>query len=172
MGFEKALLVRSAAGVSSARNSIMLRLIDTEAAWQRYTDSRIDVEAELGVDKTEARRMVDGLRAERARIGLDVFAAECDGEMVGAIGRFRMPYPNHGWARLQEVDVFPHWRGHGYGNAMIIAMLRLLEAEGVERVIVGADEDDWPLQWYRRLGFRDVARVRRPQSGKGTYVST
>ena len=25
--------------------------------------------------------------------------------------------------------------------------------------IIGADEDDWPLAWYRRLGFREAARV-------------
>jgi len=35
----------------------------------------------------------------------------------------------------------------------------MLSAEGVSTVVVGADEDDWPLSWYRRRGFRDTVRV-------------
>jgi len=60
---------------------------------------------------------------------------------------------------LQEVDVFPSWRG--YGDALLAAVLELLVAEGSNTVVVGADEDDWPLTWYRRRGFCDVARGRR-----------
>lgn len=31
---------------------------------------------------------------------------------MGAVGRFQLP--NRPWARLQEVHVFPAWRGQGY----------------------------------------------------------
>jgi len=35
----------------------------------------------------------------------------------------------------------------------------MLSAEGVSTVVVGADEDDWPLYWHRRRGFRDTGRM-------------
>ncbi|WP_448642820.1 hypothetical protein [Geodermatophilus sp. URMC 63] len=62
-------------------------------------------------------------------------------------------------AVLQEVDVFPGSRGRGNGNALLEALRRLLVAEGVTRLVVAADEGDWPLSWYRRRAFTDVARV-------------
>jgi len=53
----------------------------------------------------------------------------------------------------------PGWRGQGYGDGLLTAVLAMLNAEGVSTVVVGADEDDWPLSWYRRRGFRDTVRV-------------
>jgi hypothetical protein len=43
---------------------------------------------------------------------------------------------------------------------VLAAVVDLLAGEGSTVVVVGADEDDWPLLWYRRRGFRDVGRVR------------
>lgn len=44
--------------------------------------------------------------------------------------------------RLQEVDDFPGWRGHGYGDALLAAVLTLLVVDGCTSVVVGSDEDD------------------------------
>jgi GNAT superfamily N-acetyltransferase len=63
------------------------------------------------------------------------------------------------WARLAEIDVFPAWRGRGYGDAVLAAIVDRLAGEGCTMLVVGADEDDWPLSCYRSRGFRDVARV-------------
>jgi GNAT superfamily N-acetyltransferase len=59
------------------------------------------------------------------------------------------------------VDVFPEHRGHGFGTALLEGVRRLLVAENITTLVVGADDDDWPLDRYRRLGFRDVARVNK-----------
>jgi ribosomal protein S18 acetylase RimI-like enzyme len=69
-------------------------------------------------------------------------------------------------ARLQEVDVFPGHRGNGYGEAALTAICAQLASEGLRDIIVGAEEDDWTLSWYRRRGFHDVARV--PSAGLPT----
>ena len=54
---------------------------------------------------------------------------------------------------------FPSWRGQGYGGALLAAGLDVLASESSRTAVVGADEDDWPLGWYRRRGFHDSARV-------------
>ncbi len=77
---------------------------------------------------------------------------------MGAVDRFRLP--GRPCARLQEVDVFPPWRGQEFGNAVLPAVVDLLAGEGSAVVAVGADEDDRPLSWYRRRGFHDVGHVR------------
>jgi GNAT superfamily N-acetyltransferase len=80
--------------------------------------------------------------------------------LVGAGGSFRLPGPDQACARLQEIDVFHSWRGRGYGDGLLAALIARLRDQGCATVVVGADEDDWPLHWYRRRGFRDAARVR------------
>ena len=140
-------------------HALDLAPVTAEADWQRYLRRRIEVEAEFGVDAAGARTMVADLRTRSDRLGLDLYLARDGRTLVGAIGRFRLPAPHADWARLQEVDVFPAWRNQGYGNAMLTAMLGRLAAAGVRTVVVGADEDDWPLAWYRRRAFRAAARV-------------
>lgn len=155
------LLVRDSAGPLPARAEVQLELVTSEKDWRSYAAQRVAVEAGFGVGEDAARRMVGELRARGDRIALDLYSARDRGQVVGAIGRLRLVPPQQSWARLQEVDVFPAWRGRGYGDALLAAMFALLVTEGSSTVVVGADEDDWPLSWYRRRGFRDVARVPR-----------
>lgn len=155
----KALLVRGVDEPLRTRMSVSLRRVASSRHWQLYEDQRIEVEAGFGVDADEAARRVRQLREGTERTGLDLYLAHDDRRLVGAIGRFRLPVPDRPWARLQEVDVFPEWRGIGYGDALLSAAIGLLNDEGCSTVVVGADEDDWPLHWYRRRGFRDAVRV-------------
>jgi GNAT superfamily N-acetyltransferase len=155
----KALLVRNVAEPLRTRQSVSLRRIASLRHWQQYEERRIEVEAGFGVTEDEAVRRVRQLREGTERTGLDLYLANDDRRLVGAVGRFRLPVPDRPWARLQEVDVFPEWRGVGYGDALLSAAIGLLNDEGCASVVVGADEDDWPLQWYRRRGFRDTIRV-------------
>ncbi|MGR7025714.1 GNAT family N-acetyltransferase [Geodermatophilus sp. URMC 62] len=80
---------------------------------------------------------------------LGLWLAPGSGHLVAAAGAFRLP-GDPGTARLQEVDVLPGSRGRGNGDALFEALRRVLVAEGVTRLVVAADEDDWPLSWYRR----------------------
>ncbi len=153
----KVLLARSTAEPLYALHRVHLTPVISEQDWRAYEAQRLIVEDEFGVAETKARKMITALRDRRARLGLELYLAREGKSRVGAIGRFRLPA--HPCARLQEVDVFPPWRGQGYGNALLAAALDLLDTEGSSTAVVGADEDDWPLGWYRRRGFRDVARV-------------
>lgn len=155
----KALLVRDVAEPFRTRRSVTLRRVASPMHWHVYEDQRIKVEAGFGVAPDDASRRVQQLREGTERTGIDLYLARDEGRLVGAVGRFRLPVPDRPWARLQEIDVFPDWRGHGYGDALLSAVIGLLNDEGCSTVVVGADEDDWPVHWYRRRGFRDAARV-------------
>ncbi|SDC57209.1 Acetyltransferase (GNAT) family protein [Geodermatophilus telluris] len=159
-GSAKVLLVRSAAP-PLASSTLHLVPCGTDADWARYADARVAVEAGLGLDEPAARAMVAGLRARAARLPLQLWLAPgTDGDPVAAVAAFRL-LADPATARLQEVDVFPGHRGAGRGDALLEAVRRLLVADGVTRLVLGADEDDWPLSWYRRRGFVPVARVPR-----------
>jgi GNAT superfamily N-acetyltransferase len=155
----KALLVRDVAEPLRTKMSVTLRRVASPMHWNLYEDQRIKVEAGFGVSPEEAVRRVQQMREGTERTGVDLYLARDERRLVGAVGRFRLPVPDRPLARLQEVDVFPDWRGHGYGDALLSAVIGLLHDEGCGSVVVGADEDDWPLSWYRRRGFRDAGRV-------------
>lgn len=160
IGCAKVLLTRHLSHPELPESQIVLQPIAGDDDWRFYTQQRISVESRYGVAENRARAMVDELHARAERVGMTMFFALNRQEVVGAIGSFRLPAPDRQFARLQEVDVFPAWRGNGYGTSMLVAILRRVLLEGCSTVAIGADEDDWPLSWYRRHAFKDVLRVR------------
>jgi len=136
---------------------LWLTPITTETDWDQYTTARIAVEADFGVSPARAVRMVEELRERARRLDLRMsFGRTADG-IVAAVGH--LDGPPGTWSRLQEVDVFGPYRGRGFGNALLRAVLTRMAGRAATLAIVGADEDDWPLDWYRRRGFTDATRV-------------
>lgn len=159
----KMLLARDS-GAPFASGQLRLRPLRDDGDWAAYLQHRIAVEAELGASTRQTSLMVASMRQRACSIKASFHLAREGSRTVGAIGWFRL-VGRHDVARLQEVDVFPEFRGLGHGNRLLEAARSTLRASGVQMLIVGADEDDWPLEWYRRKGFRPVVRV--PGSGAG-----
>jgi GNAT superfamily N-acetyltransferase len=157
-GRAKALLIRHTDATGST-SDVVLAPITSASDWSEYLARRIEVERGFGGTARDARRMIDQMHEREHSIGLRTFFVHAHQGVVGAIAQFPLPQPHQGWARLQEVDVFPGHRGNGYGDAALTAMCAHLASEGRRDIIVGAEEADWPLSWYRRRGFHDVARV-------------
>lgn len=157
----KALLARDAS-TPFGPWSLNLQACDSDAGWALYEDHRVPVESEFGLGEAEARALVRLTRERVARLGLRLWLATDDGgQVVGGIAAFRHSQGATLAARMQEVDVFPAHRGEGLGTALLESVRLHLRSQGVAVLIIGADEDDWPVAWYRRLGFRDVARVQK-----------
>jgi len=159
----KALLVRNTRR-PFAPHALTLQACDSDEQWSRYEDHRIPVEASFGLDEPAARALVRRTRRRAALLSMRLWLATepTHDDLVGGIAAFRHPESTGPAARLQEVDVFPTYRGQGHGAALLESARRLLVHEGVRTLVIGADEDDWPLGWYRRLGFREVVRVSKP----------
>jgi ribosomal protein S18 acetylase RimI-like enzyme len=57
-------------------------------------------------------------------------------------------------AQVETVETLPEFRRRGFSRAVVSAALRA--AAGYEFVFLVTDADDWPQQFYRRLGFQPV----------------
>ncbi|MCH8612922.1 GNAT family N-acetyltransferase [Arsenicicoccus dermatophilus] len=127
--------------------------------WAAYFDRRMGVATELGKAQHHVFSMVGVLHERCTRLGLRMYFATVGSTRVGAVGIFRVKEQGVTCARIQEVDIFPGHRGKGYGDLLMAGVTAQLRQDGVDTVAVGADEDDWPVTWYERHGFRRIARV-------------
>ena len=74
-----------------------------------------------------------------------------DGEPAGHL----ILYSRDGLAQIEDVGVLKRFRGHGLARRLIDHALELAAADH-DRVFIVAETDDWPGQFYRRLGFEHV----------------
>jgi len=65
-------------------------------------------------------------------------------------------YRHRGIAQIEYVLTLPGRQGQGYSTAVMREALR--RAEGCDTVFLFADGEDWPQNWYGRLGFTPVGR--------------
>ncbi|MFI9384282.1 GNAT family N-acetyltransferase [Kutzneria sp. NPDC052558] len=65
-------------------------------------------------------------------------------------------YLHEGIAQIEYVLTVPGHQGHGYSTAIMREALR--RARGRDTVFLFADGEDWPQNWYGRLGFTPVGR--------------
>lgn len=83
-----------------------------------------------------------------------IFAAFACGE----VGSFCALFERDGVGEIDEVTTIGRFRKQGLGNAVVQAALRTSLTGGNDLTFLNADADDWPRQWYERLGFREVGR--------------
>src|SRR3954469_4364250 len=74
-----------------------------------------------------------------------------DGEPAGHL----IVYSNDGLAQIEDVGLLERLRGHGLAPRLIEHALELV-AHDHDTVFITAETDDWPQQFYRRLGFEHV----------------
>jgi ribosomal protein S18 acetylase RimI-like enzyme len=109
----------------------------------------------LALDDVRTRAWRDAHdRALSAELPMRVWVARLDGVPVAASGLFVAA----GVAGIYNVATVPEARGRGIGRAVTIAALAEGVARGHRTAVLGASEMGYPV--YRRLGFREVSRLR------------
>jgi ribosomal protein S18 acetylase RimI-like enzyme len=83
-----------------------------------------------------------------------LFAAFTEGE----IGSFCALFQEGGIGQIDEVTTIERFRRRGLGSAVVEAGLRASLADGDQLTFLGADETDWPREWYERLDFEQIGR--------------
>jgi GNAT superfamily N-acetyltransferase len=74
-----------------------------------------------------------------------------DGEPAGHC----IVYSYGGLAQIEDVGVLKRFRGHGLARRLLSHALELV-APDHDTVMILAETDDWPRQFYGRLGFEPV----------------
>jgi ribosomal protein S18 acetylase RimI-like enzyme len=100
--------------------------------------------------------VVEQLFRAKAMIGERVttrfFGVEVDGQVVS----YTDLYAGGANAQIEDVGTLPEHRGRGYASAVVLAAIEAALAGGADFVCLVADAEDWPKEWYRRLGFDEV----------------
>jgi ribosomal protein S18 acetylase RimI-like enzyme len=59
-------------------------------------------------------------------------------------------------AQVESVETLEEFRNRGAASAVVLAAVRAAREAGASWIHLYADANDWPQQWYRRLGFADA----------------
>jgi len=76
----------------------------------------------------------------------------------GAIASMCDLYSDGLTAQVEDVHTLEEHRGGGLAKGVVSHAVRLAIEEGHDLVFLYADEDDWPREFYARLGFETIAR--------------
>jgi GNAT superfamily N-acetyltransferase len=61
-------------------------------------------------------------------------------------------------AQFENLVTHAGYRGRGYGTALVFDALRRAREAGCDLSFLTAHVDDWPHDWYLRLGYADTGR--------------
>lgn len=64
-----------------------------------------------------------------------------------------------GCAQVEDVATLEEWRNRGFARAVVLAAVEAARVAGADCTWLYADEDDWPKELYRKLGFDAVGRT-------------
>lgn len=87
------------------------------------------------------------------------YGVQAEGRLVAAGGTHVLARP-YGLAVLGNVFTHPDWRGRGYSQAVVAALVADLLAQGCQDVILNVDVDNPPaMRVYTKLGFQPHCHI-------------
>jgi N-acetylglutamate synthase-like GNAT family acetyltransferase len=86
------------------------------------------------------------------RVAARYFASLEHGEVAAAADLYLDP-PD---AQIEDVATEPGLLNRGHGTTVVVGALAAARNSGAEFVFLVADAEDWPKDWYARLGFERV----------------
>jgi len=93
------------------------------------------------------RRIRDPVRAR-------FLAVRAGGDVVS----FADLYSDRRTGQVEDVGTLDEHRNRGHASAVVTRAVQEARAEGCDLVFLVADADDWPMAWYRTLGFDEIGR--------------
>lgn len=89
-----------------------------------------------------------------ARVATRFFGAFVDGEIASYTDLYLEP-PT---AQIEDVGTAEQHRNKGLASALVLRALANARDAGCNFVFLVADDDDWPKEWYGKLGFDPIGR--------------
>jgi ribosomal protein S18 acetylase RimI-like enzyme len=110
---------------------------------------------EWGADPEVATQLHAAKRYFAERVETRFFAVVIDGRPVS----WTDLYLAEGTAQIEDVGTLESHRGRGYASALVLHAAEEARRSGAELVFLVADDQDWPKELYRKLGFDELGRV-------------
>ena len=101
-----------------------------------------------------AEQLLDSKVLLRTRAKTRFYGVEVDDEVVS----WTDLYVAQGVGQIEDVATLAEHRGKGYATAVVLRAAEDARRAGVDLIFLVADDDDWPKELYRRLGFDTVGR--------------
>ena len=148
--------------VSSVLTGQPDRLVDTTAVIEPGEDETLTLmerwmaeDETLKLTRDELDQLMDANRLTwRARDARRLGIRDADGRLAA----ITMLYSDGRTAQVEDVYAIPEARGQGYGRALVTRAVELAREGGHELTFIVADDNGWPKQLYRKLGFEPVGR--------------
>jgi GNAT superfamily N-acetyltransferase len=107
-------------------------------------------------DDEQLHQLADrtALYARGAEVAL---LAVFDGDTIAAHADLYLDHVDH-LAQFENLSTHEDFRRRGYGAALVRDALRRAIDAGSELTFLTADLDDWPRDWYGRLGYVEAGR--------------
>lgn len=152
-----------AAGYGARRYVLMVQRRQPEQRRRDAAVVELDVEAivrfsEAGLrgdpEPMSEETIAEILESKRivARAGARFYGVYADGEVASACDL----YLDEDLAQIEAVMTLEQHRNRGYARAVITRAAEAARAVGARVVFLEAEEDDWPKELYRTLGFDTV----------------
>jgi ribosomal protein S18 acetylase RimI-like enzyme len=102
-----------------------------------------------------AQQLLDAKLLIANRAETRFFGVRVGGEIVS----WTDLYLAQGVGQVEDVATKEEHRGKGYASAVVLYAAAEARAAGADVVFLVADEQDWPKELYRRLGFDTIGRL-------------
>lgn len=139
---------------------LRFELVENVAAWDAMKQLRQEIEATLGrTDGNLVDALINDIRCKVTLLDGEWFLAWCADTCVGQIGLIPFDFDGRRCMRLQNVDIHPHYQGQRLGGKLLRWALSQVQQRGFEAACLMARGDDWPKEWYQRVGFAKVGET-------------
>ena len=135
------------------------RLVDTSSVHEVGADDLVPAWTESWaldpavLNSDVARQLVENKRRLGVETNTRFFAARVDGE----VGAYCELYSDGQTAQIENVFTLDRFRKRGLARSVVSKALDV--AQGHDLIFLIADQDDWPKELYRKLGFDDVGLI-------------
>jgi ribosomal protein S18 acetylase RimI-like enzyme len=102
-----------------------------------------------------AKQLLDAKLLLAKRAETRFFGVRAEGEIVS----WADLYVAQSMGQVEDVATKEEHRGKGYASAVVLRAGDEARAAGADLVFLVADEDDWPKELYKRLGFDTIGRL-------------
>jgi GNAT superfamily N-acetyltransferase len=131
----------------------LVREVDLEAL--REPKAELNRTYEWGADPEVATQLHAAKEYFAKRVETRFFAVVVDDRPVS----WTDLYFAEGTAQIEDVGTLESHRGRGYASALVVHAAEEALRSGAKLVFLVADDEDWPKELYRRLGFDELGRV-------------